>query len=278
MSEFQKTALYKGEVELLFNEKSHRYKISDKGSKPEYMPSVTTILGVLNKPAIAEWAARTCCDEIERELRELTKKGSFSIEQIFKIISIARSAHTRLKEAAAEIGTNTHTWLSGYWTQVMRDPGTITIDWTGLNEKTCNCINAALDWFNVHTLKPIAIEQPQYSRLYKICGTADFIGYIDGEFGVIDYKSTKAIWPEVALQMAPYAKFYEEEFGQLPVVRYALRLDKETGAFEAKKYALDTLVYDFDTFLAAFKLYDRLKYLRRKPKPQTDWIDALEIN
>jgi hypothetical protein len=192
-------------------------------------------------------------------------------------VQLGRNAHDRAREEAAEIGVSAHDWLRDYWKGYqsgvcppMPEEG-----------KVRNCINAALDWFQQHDIKPLFVEQAQYSRIHKISGRPDFIGLVDGQLSVIDYKSTKALYPEIALQMAAYAKFHEEEWQlptaepgkYLPAVRYGLRLNKETGEFEARKY--DKLDLDFDTFLAAFKIYDRLKHLRRKPKPD-EWLEELD--
>jgi len=141
-------------------------------------------------------------------------------------------------------------------------------------EKVRNCINAALDWFQQHDLRPVKIEEAQYSRLHKICGRADWIGYVDGTFSVLDYKSTRQLWPEISLQMSAYASLHGEEFGQLPATRWGLRLDKESGAFEAKQYKAEDFAIDWDTFLCCFKIYDRMKTLRRKPKKE-DYLFGL---
>ena len=64
--------------------------------------------------------------------------------------------------------------------------------------------------------------------------------------------------------------------GELPATRYGLRLDKESGAFEARCYLPETFELDWNTFQACFTIYDRLKHLRRKPKADKeeseDWL------
>lgn len=267
--------LYGKQVRLEYKDSSHRYKVSDNGSKPEQVPSVTTILNILNKPAILEWAVRVVCDDVESNLRALIAGNSFSVDQIFKVITEARSAHTRLKEEAAEIGVSTHDWLAGYWRAVMAGNQASYLVNMPEEGHVQNCINAALNWFAEHEIKPLYVECPQYSREYKISGRSDFIGIVDGRMAVIDYKSTKSLYPEIALQMAAYARFHLEEYKNATHFdRYGLRLNKETGDFEARKYM--DLESDWDTFLACFKLYDRLKHLRRVSKPDPDeWLQEL---
>lgn len=264
--------LYGGEVVLRFNEKSHRYTISDSGEKFAHCPSVTTILNVLNKPALMEWAVTSACNYVEDELRTLLDTDSFSLEAVISVIGKARHAHTRLADTAADIGTDAHDWLARYWNSVR---GLCPAPEMPAEGPVLQCVTAALDWIKEHDVKPILIEHPLYSRQYKITGTADFVGWVDGVMSIIDYKSTKAIWPEVALQMAPYASMYYEEFQVSTKNRIALRMDKITGKFETRRFHETTFDLDMDTFICAFKLYDRLKHLRRKEKKEKDWLEDL---
>jgi hypothetical protein len=269
MPDKQEFSLYNGEVVLTFAEKSHRYKVSDSGEKAVHCPSVTTILNVLNKPALVEWGVKCACNYVEDNLKLLVAGNSFSVEQIFKIVEQARTAHDRTRQEAADIGTSVHDWLSVYWKNGMSSGC-----WQPQNlpeeQKAKNCVEAALNWFKEHSLTPVKIEDAQYSRKLKICGRPDFIGYIDGTLSVLDYKSTRSIYPEVALQMTAYGYMHEEEFGENPSTRWALRLDKETGEFEARKYEPETFNLDWETFRACFLLYDRLKHLRRVPKKEPE--------
>lgn len=264
-------SLYSGEVKLVFKESTHRTKVIDDGQMTR-PGSVTTILGVLNKPALVEWGVRCCADFTYAELTELFKKPSFCPADVFKIVEASRQAHNRIKQEAADIGTAAHNYLRDYWRARVQNtdiPGIPTE-----SPETKNCITAALDWFSDHHVKPILIERPLYSRKYKFTGRPDLIAEIDGSPATLDYKSTKAIWPEIWLQLSPYAFMYNEEFG-LPVeTRWALRLDKLTGEFEDKKHLPDTMAADMDSFLCCLTIYERMKHLRRKEKPEStgDWL------
>ena len=267
MPDKQEFSLYNGEVVLTFAEKSHRYKVSDRGSKPEHCPSVTTILNVLAKPALIEWGIKCACNYVEDNLKLLIQQNSFSEQDVFRIIGQARTAHDRVREEAAEIGTNTHDWLRDYWRALVRKADNPPMP---EEERTQKCIGGALDFFKEHDMKPVRVEEAQYSRKLKICGRPDWIGYVDGEFSTLDYKSTKQLYPEVVLQETFYSDMHNEEFRELPEVRWGLRLDKETGAFEARRHGPETFEQDRETCLAVFKIYDRLKHLRRKPKKEKE--------
>lgn len=253
-------SLYSGSVKLEYTDKSHRYRASVDGGKPEHCPSVTTILNVLNKPALIPLAVKCACNYVEENLRKLVSGDTFSVQDVFKVIERARTAHDVAREDAAEIGTNVHDWLGYYWTYPSEYPALPD------EARTKKCIEAALSWFKEHKLEPVAVEEPQYSRLHHFCGRPDWIGEIDGQLAVLDYKSTRSIYAEVSLQMAAYGLMHHEMAGEKPVARYALRLDKEDGSFEARKYTDNEL--DEDSFFACLKIYRRLAHLRRKPKPE----------
>lgn len=265
-------SLYKNSVVVEFKKLSHRYRVSEDGGKFSHCPSVTTVLNVINKPSLIPWATGKTADFMYAGFKELIEGQSFSVESVFSLIERSRKASDDFKQEAADIGTSTHDYLASHWRAVIQKTDKPLMPEEG---KVRTCIEAALGWFSAHDMKPVLIETPVYSRQYKITGQPDFIGYIDGQFCVLDYKSTRALYAELPLQCCAYAKLYEEEFGQAIGPRFGLRLDKESGEFEAREYPAETMTEDWDTYLAAFKLYDRLKFLRRVPKKES-WLEELE--
>lgn len=262
--------LYGGEVKLRFKKSSHRTVIDDCGQiiRPS---SVTTILGSLAKPALVAWGVRCCADFTKAGFESLVARDSFTVDEVFKLIEASREAHNTIKQEAAGIGILGHDWLQQYWTSVIHKTDKPEMPPPG---PVYNCVNALLDWVDVHHVVPIAVEQPLYSRIHKVTGRLDLVAIIDGERAVLDNKSTKQIWPEVALQEAAYAKLHDEEYGTETKVRWAVRMDKLTGEFEGKRYPPETLEEDWETFLAVNLIHERLKFLRRKPK-EDNWMDEL---
>lgn len=265
-------SLYNGEIKLLYKDSSHRYRISENGGKPFQVPSVTTILNVLNKPMLVPWAVGVTVDFIRAELDRIFSGSSVEIDKVFAVVDSAREAHDLVKQEAADIGSSAHDWLENYWKSVVQKTDSPPVP---EDEKVRNCVDAALKWIAEHEFKPLLVERPFYSRKYQITGKEDLAAIVDGKLAIVDYKSGKAIYPETALQSAAYAKMYEEEFGQPVEVRWAIHLGKHDGEFATKKYPKETEDLDFDSFLCAFRLYDRLKHLRRAEKP--DFFADLEI-
>ena len=83
---------------------------------------------------------------------------------------------------------------------------------------------------------------------------------INGEYCVIDWKTSKAVYPEYHLQVAAYAKAVEDMYEKKVDATYILRCDKVTGRFEAVRSK--DIAKNFKAFLAALTLYKRLKEIR----------------
>ena len=259
--------LYNGLVRVELATLSHRYRVSEDAGKYLSCPSVTTVLNCLAKPAITPWSVKTVCDYMEDNLRLLLSGNSFSVEAVFRVIAEARTAHERERQKAADIGTEAHDWLEAYWLSIVRKTDTPPMPADG---PVRNCVDAALDWIKDHDMKPILFERPFYSRLHKFTGKEDFVGMVDGELSIIDYKSSNGIYPETALQTAAYAKMYEEEFGVPVARRWALKLGKHDGKVEPKPYPPETLELDWQAFLHVLFIYTRFKHLRRVPKKEKE--------
>ena len=73
---------------------------------------------------------------------------------------------------------------------------------------------------------PEFIEQKVVSRKYRYAGTVDAFARIDGKFGVLDIKTSKAIYRDYGLQTSAYFGA-AAEYGTLPVeTRWILRIDQ----------------------------------------------------
>ena len=59
---------------------------------------------------------------------------------------------------------------------------------------------AAEDWYMAHDLEVLGTEVTMFHPLYA--GTADFIARVDGRLTIGDFKTSKAIYPEAALQLS----------------------------------------------------------------------------
>jgi hypothetical protein len=105
----------------------------------------------------------------------------------------------------------------------------------------------------------IEAESSVYSRKYGYAGTLDAVVEIDGKTHVLDIKTGKSVWPEVALQLAAYkhADFFgRADGGSPPMVKTS-----DTGLvlhLRPDRYELvpvDISLPVFDTFLSALDMH-----------------------
>ena len=57
-------------------------------------------------------------------------------------------------------------------------------------------------------MKPqsIAWDVPVFSEKYGYAGTIDYVCTIDGKTYIVDFKTSKQVWPEYELQVSAYKK------------------------------------------------------------------------
>ncbi len=105
-------------------------------------------------------------------------------------------------EAAAERGTVCHKVLEMYLKG--RD-----VEYPTEYEPYVDAIRL---FISEHTIIPIAIETPIYSKKHGYAGTPDLLCYFDGVLTIVDYKFVSQIAKtKVKAQMNAYCKAYEEK-------------------------------------------------------------------
>jgi len=246
-------------VELLFDKRLHSYKVGE-----EIVPSATKVLDIISKPALVPWALKVGVNWLEKNVFQ-DEESSSKNTKIYKssmgldnIIKGVKSAYRSSSKDALNIGTITHDWVEG------------AIKWK-LNggempkmpkqEEAQNSISAFRKWIAANNVEWLSSEEKVYNRKDGYAGTLDARAHINGEYCVIDWKTSKAIYPEYHLQVAAYAKAVEDMHGKPVDATYILRCDKASGRFEACRST--DIDKDYQAFLAALILYRRLKEIGR---------------
>jgi hypothetical protein len=204
---------------LILRPGNHRYFW---GGEP--ITSVTTILGIMAKPALIQWAANMAVDHIASVMKTDPPRPVDWEEEL----AIARKAHTTKKEAAADIGSAVHQYAQ----DCLRAGKLVELP---DNKDVAAACDAFQKWYVLSKIEPIAIERMVMSSALGYAGRCDFFGKIDGELGVLDFKTSAGIYPEHWIQLAAYEVALQEEL-QLdqPLKRWLLHLDKKTGKFTFK--------------------------------------------
>ena len=236
----------------------------------EKYPSVTTILGVIAKRALIDWAAKQEREAVVRAAVALHREGvngAMPVEA-FEGLLLDRlgkqRAHERQLEKAADIGSQAHRLVENSIRSRLRLP--VESDVTDPHQAAVQAHQAFLGWAREVDLEPIATEQVVYSRTHQYAGTMDLLARVGGRVLLIDFKTSKpkrggGIYPEHALQSAAY-RTAVTEMGKLPTPEAGMivRLPKTANdTVEPMEIGGDDLGQQFDAFLAALSLHRWLK-------------------
>jgi predicted RecB family nuclease len=212
-------------------------------------PSVTTILNVLNKPQLVNWAVRLTRDSLKQELFALQRSNSLQDLNADSILARSASEHSRVKNAAADHGIDIHRRIaacvgdkSSRMSKNVRDP----------------VIIAFRAWQDEAQFLPIASEKLVISREHEYAGTADLIGTLNGKLALLDIKTGRRVYPEYKLQLAAYAIAWGEMKGSFPQVCMNLHVRSDFTIVEANTFTAAELFPLFQTFLAAKRLFEWL--------------------
>lgn len=166
--------------------RGHGYKDAN-GIK---VPGVTTLLSKgLPKPALVNWAARTAAEYAVDNWDTLTQAPiSERLDQI-------RNAPNSSKNAAALRGTKLHDAA-----QQLQEQGTVDVD-----PEQLPLVEAYLKFCRDWELHAEYVESAVYSVTHGYAGTLDLIATLrDGQRWLLDLKTSKAVYGDMALQQAAY--------------------------------------------------------------------------
>ena len=203
------------------------YRLAD-GTK---VPGVTTVLGVINKPALVKWA------------NHLGLQGIDS---------------TTYVDATARIGTLAHEMIQEYLGGPEWDRSAFT------REEIDTAENAVLSFYEWerqtgHKMETVAIEMPVVSETFGYGGTVDWLGYIDGKLWLVDIKTSKGLFPEHEYQVSAYDRALFELGYEVAGVRLLRVGRSEDEGFDDHVLSNVQLNAGWKVFTSALDLYKNIK-------------------
>lgn len=196
------------------------------------VPSVTTILGILNKPALLDWAWRMGLEGLD---------------------------YKEVRDQAADIGTLAHLMILNH---LKGDKGDYSEYSKQDIDKAENCILSYFEWEKNRKIEPLMLEQTLVSEEYSFGGMVDFFGKIDSQPTLLDFKTGKAIYPEFFYQLAAYEHLLAEQ-GELIEITKILRIGRDADeGFEER--AIGNLDKHWELFLNCLKIYNLQKEIRKE--------------
>jgi hypothetical protein len=232
------------------------------------LPSVTTILSAIGKPALVAWSANVERDLVLKVSNELyqdapAEKMSPAAWHTTMLNRLGKTkAHTREMAKASEIGTQAHALIE--WTlraEMMQDAGPTP----QISDKAMWAFSSWERWRKSVHLKPIFIESVVWNEEYGYAGTMDLLAEVNGVVTVLDWKTGKAVYPEAFLQNVAYRKAIRAMGHADPKQGIIMRLPKnETDAdFEAVTVESDE-EYLFGVFLSTKELWEWMQFEEEK--------------
>lgn len=168
-------------------------------------PSVTTVLQVINKPALGPWYAKEERRLMETALLEvLSRDGAHDPEWVLGEMAKALTgvkAADKKKQEAASIGSAAHAWIEWRTKRMLgKDIGPEPV----IPDAAQWAVEAWKDWAKAVEFKPVMAERVVYCPTCCFAGTLDWVGFVRGVLTLGDYKTSKAVYAEAYLQNIAY--------------------------------------------------------------------------
>ena len=98
-------------------------------------------------------------------------------------------------------------------------------------------IDAFSNWLKAHKVKAFDVERRVVSNKHFYTGTLDALAEIDGNFGILDLKTTDRVWDDQFIQTAAYFQAHNEGDLKKAKTHWILRIDQyqECNLCGAKK-------------------------------------------
>lgn len=243
----KEASLYDGEVTLQlgdFDGRHHAYYWVEKGY---FVPGATSILSILDKPALMPWAAKVATEYVLANYREGMSKAEMKA-----LCQKAKGEHTRRKETAGDYGAQVHdaceALLHGKPVEVSNIP------------EVQRGISAFQEWLGHYEVKPIDTECLVLSRIAFYAGKFDLLASVGGKLTLVDFKTSSGVYKEHKLQLGGYRYAWEEEHNEPIEQLIVLHLDKQTGAMTPYVYDDPQETQFFvDTFLRTKALTENIR-------------------
>lgn len=166
-----------------------------------FMPSITNVIGVLDKPHLLRWSSRKSLESLVEFLSKNPEENvAYLLSKRTEAIRYYAGAAERDRDAAAVRGTRVHEACEFLGLGK-------TLDELGyeLNDDEMACVDSFKAWLDVWQPEFLANEVTVFGETpngLKYAGTGDFIAKIDGRIVAGDYKTTRSgLHNEVSLQL-----------------------------------------------------------------------------
>lgn len=203
-----------------FDEKKHKHFINGRE-----VTGTTTIVGIIDKPALIPWALKISMERLKKTLRDKELQD----DNLDEAIDDAKQEPNRKKHEAGRFGTVVHALCEHYNKTGILLP----VDSEELPKSVLECaqtftekelkkatklLTQYIAWLEKNNAKILYVEQNVFSETYFLGGIFDMIIEVDGKTYIADFKTSSGVYPSHFIQMGGYELQLEEmaERGYIP--------------------------------------------------------------
>ncbi len=194
----------------------------------QIVPGVTTILGVLNKPALVPWAWK---------------------------LGMEGQDYRKVVDKAADIGTIAHGMVEAYLNGKAPD---FKFYPAATVELALIPFSNFVEWWEQQALRMITTEHSVVSEIMQCGGAIDCVAQHSTGLWRIDIKASKGVWDEMLYQVAAYWAMWNECYPERPIQSaHIVHLDKQSGALNHHRYP--ALFKELEIFRLCRAIYELQK-------------------
>ena len=198
--------------------------------------SVTSITGLIDKPALVAWAAKISAEYFQTVLLDKLLNGEITIKalrliDVNQIIKDAKAYHKKISKEAADKGTRVHAFVEAFIQATISGDKEIEVQ---VDNDIETPAKGFLRWWAENKVVPKYQERTVWSlQGGGFAGTLDGFWKVNERWCVVDIKTSAAIYDDMILQVSAYYHAFKQRFPKQSVSAASfLRLDKETGDYE----------------------------------------------
>jgi hypothetical protein len=126
-----------------------------------------------------------------------------------------------------------------------------------------HCFNQFLEWWNNLTCEVIWTEKKYISKKLNVGGCPDLLVKKDGKYILVDFKTSKAIYSDMIIQLSCYAELIRENDGIEIDRAVIVRFPKDDDNTEIRKFSKEELAVGLKQFKLLRKAFDIDKDLNK---------------
>ena len=233
----------------LTRSETHGYQWYDGKTSTTILPSVTTIMGILDKSGpLIGWAKRITAEAAVDNRDQMA--GWVEMAGRDGAISLLTKAATQKRDKAADVGTRVHALAESI---ARGQPVELT-------DEERPFLTAYQRFLEEWQPRYLAAEEMVVSLRHGYGGTFDAIVEMAGDTWMLDTKTSKGVYSETSLQLAAYT--FADFIGRpADPKRYSIPPITAYGVLHLRPEGYEVVPYDvtpqtFEAFLQARALYD----------------------